>query len=99
MRRKRAEPLSNIRFVCGHCAPRPDPTLHVEALANYVGAYVKLAFREGKWTEHLWVRVTNVQGDGLVGVLTVKPIFVTRVAEGGDTVRFRREDIEQLSWP
>lgn len=95
---KHKAPLSNVGFVHAHCAPQPDPTLHGEALANYVGAFVKLAFKEAGRTEHMWVRVCGVQGDGLRGVLENDPVFCTRVANG-DTVRFRREDIEQLSWP
>jgi hypothetical protein len=38
------EPFNNVYVTCEAHASRPDPALH--GLANYVGCFVKIAFRE-----------------------------------------------------
>ena len=61
-----------------------------------MGRFIKMAFQSEKSrVEHMWVRVTNVDGDYLIGELDNDPLFVTHV-KCGDRVVLSRVQIEAV---
>lgn len=94
-----AEPFDNIRGVHAHCAPRPIQVDH--PLASLVGRYVKKSFpclpvSGGPVREHMWVQVTDVHGDFLVGILSNDPVGACGF-RNGDRVFVARGEIEDVS--
>jgi len=60
-----------------------------------VGDWVKMAFVDGKETEHMWVKIKKVKDkDNFEGVLDNDPIVVHNI-KLGDKVTVKRSDIEQ----
>lgn len=90
------ESFNNVFVVCDQHASRPDPTLH--GLANYVGCFVKIAFREippPHRNEHIWVHVTEMMNGQLRGVVDNDPVLNIGVTDGS-IVTFNITAIEAL---
>jgi uncharacterized protein YegJ (DUF2314 family) len=60
-----------------------------------VGMYAKLVFTEHKEVEGMWVKVTEVDGDNLVGTLSNDPIAIQSL-EHGDTVHFTYNHVREF---
>ena len=88
----------NGRWVCSNCM-KPDPRYFGQPPAWFVGRSVKVAFLSAAGiVEHMWVVVTGVEGDRLVGQLNTYPDFVEDV-EYGDGVVLDRTQIEVVEPP
>ncbi len=88
------EPLSNMGFVCQKCSLKPDPRFANLPPSAFVGRSCKLAFpvASGARREYMWVRVTEHDGDELIGFLDNDPIFEVGY-EHGDRIGFKRDEI------
>lgn len=87
------EPGSNVRVVCSGCY-QPDPEVQGKPLAWFVGKLVKLEFPvpgEPPNGELMWVAVTSVRGDELVGLLDNDPLFADQ--SYGDEIVFGRDEV------
>lgn len=86
----------NIRMI-HEDAIHPDSVYARRPLEWFVGRMVKMAFQSANSiVEHMWVAVTEVDGDDLVGILDSDPAYVENVALG-DFVRLRRVQIEAVN--
>jgi hypothetical protein len=91
------EPSSNFQLLHRSCAPRPRPELHHLASTDYVGAFVKRAFRASDGSiEHLWVKVDAVADGQIHGTVENDPVFDIGYANG-DRVTFPIPEIEDIS--
>ena len=89
---------SNVGPICKCCADdrkRKTQLALSQSTEPLVGKFAKIAFADGKATEHMWVRITGETKKGMVGVLDNDPVLVQNVARG-DRVEFKRADIEEL---
>ena len=85
----------NIVFYCDKCAPVPET--YTGDLQELVGGFVKVGFPanlENVAIEHMWVKVTDVSGDNIIGTLDNEPAF-TNMVSLGDTVEIARDAIEE----
>jgi hypothetical protein len=88
-----SEPEGNVRKICGDHY-KPDPELQGKPLPWFLGKLVKLRFSvPGQPTnaELMWVAVTSVRGDELVGTLTNEPLYADQCC--GDEIVFGRQDV------
>jgi uncharacterized protein YegJ (DUF2314 family) len=85
----------NTAFVCPNHAPKPDPELAKRDPASLVGKFVKTAFTNEGWTEHMWVAVTHVEGTTLHGTLDNDPIGPL-LEKCGDQVVVQMNEIEEV---
>lgn len=85
----------NVRAVSGG-AISPDSLYTQRPLEWFVGRCVKMAFQSAEsGVEHMWVNITHVEGDNLVGSLDNHPVLVTHVGYG-DRVVLSRVQIEAV---
>jgi len=87
-------------MVCEKHAPKPNPKLQKLKPHEYIGKFVKKGFPtdlggHGPQLEHMWVEVTHIEGDVLIGKLNNDPI-ACRDIRCGDEVKVRLEEIEQV---
>lgn len=93
---------SNIGLVCATHAPKPDPRLAKKPKGSFVGKYVKKAFIAGNPAdgtpriEHMWVKITSYDENGLVGKLDNDPVLLTEL-RSGDSVKVKMEEIEDVA--
>lgn len=83
----------NVRMICGDHY-MSDPEVQGKPLSWFVGKLVKLRFTiSGRPTnsELMWVAVTSIREDGLVGTLTNEPLYADHCC--GDEIVFRREEV------
>ena len=77
-------------------AIHPDSIYTKHPLEWFVGRNVKMAFQSANSrVEHMWVEVTGVDCDYLVGILNSDPVSVTHVL-CGDAVTLSRVQIEAV---
>jgi hypothetical protein len=85
----------NVRVVHGG-AITPDSLYTQRPLEWFVGRCAKMAFQSAQsQVEHMWVLVTDIDGDSLVGTLDSEPVSVTHVGHG-DRVVLSRVQIEAV---
>ena len=91
--------LENVGLMHKHCGDKrkqewQDNNKDVKV---QIGWHCKIAFTQGKETEHMWVLVLVVDNDKreYSGKLDNDPVVVTNV-KFEDTVSFKYEDIEDL---
>lgn len=90
------ESTTNIRYVHQN-AIKPDPVFARKPLNWFVGRAVKMCFQSAESIpEHMWVLVTHVEQDYLVGSLDNYPVEVTHLKHG-DRVVLSRVQIECVS--
>jgi Uncharacterized protein conserved in bacteria (DUF2314) len=89
------EPASNIRVVCAVHGSHPDPQWALKPSNFFIGKYVKLGFRtdDGRALEHMWVEVTGISGDFLVGNLNNDPVACSYLKDG-TALEFTKDEIE-----
>jgi hypothetical protein len=96
------EPRQNWGYVCDVHAPRADPRYVRTSPQEFIGRYVKCAFRtvaEPVQHEHMWVEVMSVTPEGhLCGRLDNDPVYDVGVV-CDDTVLVRLEAIEAVLPP
>lgn len=88
---------SNIRVV-HELAMRPDPYYASLPLEWFIGRNVKMAFQSRtSRPEHMWVAITHIDGDYLIGTLNNIPSYVDGVSLGERVVvsRVWIEAVEQ----
>ena len=89
---------SDVRLLCKRCS-RPDPRYAGVPLDRFVGRHVKIALGpQDTSCENMWVKVTGVAGERLVGLLTSKPAFL-RTIRTGDRVELARTQIIDVEPP
>ncbi len=77
-------------------AVKPESFYARKPLEWFLGRCVKMAFQSAESiVEHMWVRVTNVEGANLIGELDNDPVLVTHV-KCGDRVVLSRVQIEAV---
>jgi hypothetical protein len=77
-------------------AMKPDRAYFNRPLDWFVGRSVKIAFRSaGTLVELMWVGITGIEGDRLVGVLDNVPVAVDHV-QFGDRVELKRAQIRAV---
>lgn len=85
----------NVRVV-HEDAIKPDSLYAKKPLEWFLGRCIKMAFQSAEsMVEHMWVRVTNVERDYLVGELDNDPALVTHIRYG-DRVVLSRVQIEAV---
>ena len=86
---------NNIRLI-HEDAMKPDTLYAKRPLEWFHGRTVKMAFSaECGSVEHMWVRITGIEGQNLVGVLDNIPFWVQHV-QLGDKVTLTRCQIEMV---
>lgn len=89
------EDKNNIRLVPEE-AIKPDSVYTKRPLVWFVGRLVKMAFQStDSIPEHMWVKVTEIDGHNLVGTLANNPVSVTHL-KYGDRVVLSRVQIEKV---
>lgn len=85
----------NVRLVHeDYC--KPDPQWTHKPLEWFVGRAVKMAFQSAESAvESMWVKVTDVEADNLVGTLDNDPVCVYHLTFG-DRVVLNRTQIENV---
>lgn len=61
----------------------------------FVGKEVKVGFESNLNVEHMWVAVTAVEGEHLVGELVSDPVLI-RAVQPGDRVELERSQIQEV---
>jgi len=85
----------NVRLVYEE-AIKPDSLYTKNPLDWFLGRCIKMAFQSAtSHVEHMWVKVTGVEGDDLVGELANDPVLVTHI-RCGDRVILSRVQIEAV---
>lgn len=88
---------NNVRLV-HETAYSPDPLYAKKPLGWYVGRHVKMAFQAAdSRVEHMWIAVTGVEGDYLVGTVENDPYVVSHV-KYGDKVSLSRTQVEAVAY-
>jgi hypothetical protein len=93
--------MKNIRMVCEHHAPKPDPKFLEHPPEWFIGKFVKLGFPANDGScgkEHMWLKVHglgDMDKNELVGELNNQPITTGEYALGDD-VAFNRSEIEEV---
>jgi uncharacterized protein YegJ (DUF2314 family) len=77
----------NIRTVCTECIEKNKGTFDIE-----VGDYAEIRFGRDSPGEYMWVKVKNVSGDKIEGILDNDPEIVEDV-ECGDRIIFWNGDV------
>lgn len=93
------ESNNNVRRVHEE-AIKPDSMYTKRPLEWFVGRVVKMSFQSAdSMPEHMWVKVTDVEGHNLVGVLDNDPVVVTHL-QCGDRIVLSRVQVEavDLTW-
>jgi hypothetical protein len=87
--------INNVRRV-HEDALKPDSLYAKKPLQWFRGRSVKLSFSaESGQVEHMWVKITEIDGPHLVGNLDNDPVFVEHL-DCGDTVILSRCQIEMV---
>lgn len=63
-----------------------------------VGDYVKVCFKVGMWGERMWVQVTKIDGEALIGSLNNDPVLATYLRDG-DEIKFEKRHIYSAGEP
>jgi uncharacterized protein YegJ (DUF2314 family) len=58
-----------------------------------VGDFVKKEFQQGEKNEHMWVLITGLKENSIMGILYNEPILVDNVKEG-EEVEVKFKEIE-----
>ena len=77
----------NVRVACRECIEKNKGTFDIE-----VGDYAKIRFGRDSPGEYMWVKVTNVNGDKIEGILDNDPGIVEDVRYG-DIIIFWNGDV------
>ena len=86
---------NNVRMI-HEDALKPDSLYAKKPLQWFRGRSVKLSFSaESGHVEHMWVKITEIDGPHLVGNLDNEPVFVKHL-DFGDTVILSRCQIEMV---
>jgi len=92
------ESSSNLRMFCDEHSPKADPRWKERELNFFTDKLVKRGFATGDpkvHIEHMWVEVTGIEGEKLVGTLANDPVWCEELCFG-DTVLVDRADIESV---
>ncbi len=83
---------NNTICLCESCSKKAYP--NKGKLNAKKGQSAKLRFTDGKFTEYMWVIVTNVDVpmNDYEGTLNNEPVLLNNIVFG-DVVMFKREDI------
>lgn len=85
----------NVRLVHEESI-KPDSIYSKRTMHWYLGRCVKIAFQSAESpVEHMWVKITEIDGNDLVGVLDNDPAYVYHV-RFGDRVTLNRTQIEAV---
>ena len=97
------EPRENIGRIHGSCSDErlKQTQLLIKNIPaeQFIGKYVKIAFKSKGLVEHMWLKVTDFacQSDyDLVGTLDNDPVIVVEF-KCGDQVEFKLSEIEQVA--
>jgi uncharacterized protein YegJ (DUF2314 family) len=83
----------------GHLHPQTFEVPYEEELDDLKpGDIVKLCFESDGASERMWVSITAVDGDNLVGVLDNSPFLLDGLISYGDQVAFKKENIYSIFW-
>lgn len=85
----------NVRMVA-ECEILPNRKLCRQSLEWFIGKAAKIALQTvNSRVEHVWIRVERVEGNELEGFILNEPLFLEEI-QFGDSVRFRRTEIEAV---
>ncbi len=85
----------NVRWIHAECAATPSPEWTRKPLDWFVGKAVKMKFQSADSpVEQMWVVVTHVDDNDLVGTLKNEPVYVHHVAYGDRVVLNRTQVID-----
>ena len=97
---EKSEPMNNIQMLCKDCTKmrRNDWQDHNKDTKIHAGDFVKVELKDGKISEHCWVKLQRVETDGktMQGNLDNVPIFVKNY-KYGDYIAVSRKDIEEYT--
>lgn len=88
---KKSEWPENVRLVLED-AIQPHRLYANKPMEWFVGRLVKKAFPAVSGGEFMWVKVTHVEGEDLVGTLDNEPLMVEDIAYG-DVVKLRKHQV------
>lgn len=91
------EPLNNITGIDNKCA-KERLKMFQKTFDKYsleVGNFVKKNFKQGKLKEHMWVKITGIKNNSIIGILDNEPFLVKNVRVG-DIVEVKFNEIEDL---
>ena len=91
------ENTNNIALICRDCSD--ERTKEFQSKFNKyslkVGDFIKTKFNNKKDNEHMWVQITSIVKDGIIGKLANEPIIMNNLCLG-DKVKVKFKDIEDL---
>jgi uncharacterized protein YegJ (DUF2314 family) len=94
------ESIHNMRLICEHHRPSPNPIYNDVPLEQFQGRYCKLAFpqEDGEHFEYMWVEVVGFaesEDEELRGKLDNDPVQALQF-KIGDLVEFSRNEIIEV---
>lgn len=80
------EPVGNIVYVCGHhfdeITKETLNQIKKKKIKIKTGDLIKTRFDDGKYKEHMWVKIEGLIGDKIMGKLNNEPIYITSLNYG-----------------
>ena len=88
------EDKDNIVLIHKECSDkrREDFQKNFDKYSLGVGSFVKKCFNDNGETEHMWVKITSLLGDAIIGILDNEPISVKNV-KYRDSVKVKFDEI------
>ncbi len=89
------ENKENIIAGCKKCfnQRREDFQKTFDKYSLKIGNFVKKGFKEKEEVEHMWVKITGLKGDRIVGILNNEPVVLKDI-KLGDFVEVKFDEIE-----
>src|SRR5210317_756829 len=91
------EPESNVGYICRSCVDEQKEEFQKNhSIADVkIKGHVKVAFIEDEDVEHMWVEVSRIEGQRIMGTLDSDPLLIRSLSHG-DPVECNFEDVEEL---
>jgi len=92
------ENKQNIELIHKDCSDKRKKNFQktFDKYSLEVGKFVKKEFRENKEVEHMWVKITALKSNKLIGILDNEPILL-RNLKLGDVVEVKFNEIEDYT--
>ena len=89
----------NIVLICNHCTEKRrkefQKSLKSGQVKLEVGSYIKIKFKDGEKSEHMWVEIKEIRKDEIIGRLDNEPVVLENIFLD-DEVKAKIEDIEDI---
>ena len=89
---------SNVFFTCRDCSVKTYPRKGKFSRSEIMlASHVKARFSDGGYGEHMWIKVTKVEENEVIGTLDNKPVIVIS-PRYGDSVAVPFSEIKDIQF-